>query len=533
MSTAPLPRVSPQTLPQLVRSGVARFGEREAVVDGLNRVTYEDLGEQVTTTARGLLAAGLRPGDRVAIWAPNSLRWVVSAMALYSVGAIVVPVNTRFKGPEARYVLEKSGARMLLVENGFLGNDYLAMLAAAGPRPPDLETVIRLDDPSDGGFSDGISWRALLDRAEQVTPEAAAAVGDDVAPDDVSDIIFTSGTTGHPKGVQLTHGQSVRVYESWSDIAGLQEGDRYLVTLPFFHGGGNKAGMIASLLRGATIVPMATFDARDAMALIEAERVSVMNGPPTIYNSILDHPDREKFDLSSLRMAATGAAVVPMAMVLRVHAELPFKTFVTAYGLTECCGTATMCRPSDGPATVAETNGRPLPGVELRIVDRAGAPVPDGDAGEVVIRGYNVTRGYFDDESATARAIDDDGWLHTGDVGSLDDGGNLRITDRLGDMIIVGGFNVYPAEVEQALAHHEAVSEVAVVGVPDDRLGEVGRAYVIRRPGVVVAEDDIIAWCRERLANFKVPRSVVFVDDLPRNATGKVLKRRLRDGQPG
>jgi len=171
--------------------------------------------------------------------------------------------------------------------------------------------------------------------------------------------------------------------------------------------------------------------------------------------------------------------------------------------------------------------------VELRIVDRAGAPVPDGDTGEVVIRGYNVTTGYFDDETATARAIDADGWLHTGDVGSLDDGGNLRITDRLGDMIIVGGFNVYPAEVEQALAHHEVVSEVAVVGVPDDRLGEVGRAYVIRRPGVVAAEPDIIAWCRERLANYKVPRSVVFVDDLPRNATGKVLKRRLRDGQSG
>jgi acyl-CoA synthetase (AMP-forming)/AMP-acid ligase II len=243
-----------------------------------------------------------------------------------------------------------------------------------------------------------------------------------------------------------------------------------------------------------------------------------MNGSPTIYTSIIDHPQRDAYDLSSLRVAATGAAVVPARLVERARTELPFENFITAYGLTECSGTATMCRQGDPDEVVSTTNGRALPGVEVTVVE----------SGEVWVRGPNVTPGYWQDEAATAEAIDEDGWLHTGDIGVLTDEGNLKITDRLKDIFIVGGFNVSPAEVEQTLARHPHVSEVSVIGVPDERLGEVARAYVIPKPGTTPDADEVIAWSRERLANFKVPRSVVVVDSLPRNASGKVLKRELR-----
>jgi acyl-CoA synthetase (AMP-forming)/AMP-acid ligase II len=253
-----------------------------------------------------------------------------------------------------------------------------------------------------------------------------------------------------------------------------------------------------------------------------------MNGPPTIYSTILDDPERGRFDLSSLRLAATGAAVVPEVLVERARTELPFQNFITAYGLTECYGTATMCRASDSTETVARTNGAPLPGVELRVVDDAGRPVPAGTPGEVLIRGGNLTLGYWQDPEATAAAIDAGGWLHTGDIGTLDAAGNLKITDRLKDLFIVGGFNVSPAEVEQVMARHPDIREVAVVGVADPRLGEVAKAYVIPAHGKAPSERQLIDWCRERLANFKVPRSIAFVEALPRNASGKVLRRELR-----
>jgi acyl-CoA synthetase (AMP-forming)/AMP-acid ligase II len=291
---------------------------------------------------------------------------------------------------------------------------------------------------------------------------------------------------------------------------------------PFFHTFGYKAGLLACLLRGATVVPQAVFDVATTLRLVAAERITVLPGPPALYVSLLDHPDRDRYDLSSLRVAVTGAAVVPVALVERMRAELAFRTVLTAYGLTECGGTATMCRPEDDAVTVATTSGRAIPGVEVRVVGRAGEP------GEVLLRGYGVMRGYFEDEAATKSTVDPDGWLHTGDVGVLDARGYLRITDRLKDMYIVGGFNVYPAEVEQVLARHPGVAEAAVVGVPDARLGEVGRAFVVARPGASPDPAELVGFCRERLANYKVPRSVVLVDSLPRNAGGKVVKSALR-----
>jgi acyl-CoA synthetase (AMP-forming)/AMP-acid ligase II len=362
-------------------------------------------------------------------------------------------------------------------------------------------------------------WASFVARGSGGTARERA---DALGPDDLSDIFFTSGTTGLPKGAMLTHGQTIRLYLAWSELAGVRPGDRYLLVNPFFHTFGYKAGIIACLLRGATIVPQPVFDVDTTLALVERERITVLPGPPTLYTSIVDHPHRTRYDLSSLRVAVTGATTVPVVLVERMREELALSTVITAYGLTETCGTATMCRPDDDPVTVATTSGRAVSDVEVRV------DAPVGSPGEVRVRGYNVMRGYFEDEAATKEVIDADGWLHTGDIGVLDERGYLRITDRVKDMFIVGGFNAYPAEIEQVLARHEAVAEVAVVGVPDERLGEVGRAFVVRRPGARVGEEDLIAYCRERLANFKVPRVVTFLDTLPRNASGKVTKATLR-----
>jgi acyl-CoA synthetase (AMP-forming)/AMP-acid ligase II len=320
----------------------------------------------------------------------------------------------------------------------------------------------------------------------------------------------------------------MRVFRTWSEVVGLAEADRYLVVNPFFHTFGYKAGIIACLLFGATIVPEPVFDVPAVLARIAAEKITVLPGPPTLYASILDGPDRSGLDLSSLRLAVTGAASVPVRLIERMRAELTFRTVLTAYGLTEATGTVSMCRHDDDAVTVATTCGRAIPDTEVAVVDPDGKSLPPGEAGEVVVRGYNVMREYFDDPVATAETIDSEGWLHTGDIGVLDERGYLKITDRLKDMYVVGGFNAYPAEIEQMLTTHDAVSEVAVIGVPDERMGEVGKAFVVLRPGASAEPGELISWARERLANFKVPRFVEIVTELPRNASGKVRKGELR-----
>jgi HIP---CoA ligase len=340
---------------------------------------------------------------------------------------------------------------------------------------------------------------------------------DAVDPDQVSDILFTSGTTGRSKGAMSAHRQAMSVAAAWAEVSRLDTADRYLVINPFFHSFGFKAGILACLHTGATIVPQAVFDIERTLELIAGERITVLPGPPTIYQAMLDHPERTKWDTATLRLAVTGATTVPTALVERMLAELSFETVLTGYGLTEAV-VATMCRPGDDPATVAQTSGRAAAGFEVRI----------SPAGEILLRGPNVMLGYLDDPAATAEAVDADGWLHTGDVGRLDDRGYLTITDRLKDMYICGGFNVYPAEVEQVLARLPGVAESVVVGVPDRRLGEVGKAFVVTRPGFQLSADDVLDFCRARLANFKVPRQVEFRAGLPRNASGKALKHILR-----
>jgi len=321
----------------------------------------------------------------------------------------------------------------------------------------------------------------------------------------------------------------VRVFRTWSEVVGLRQGDRYLIVNPFFHSFGYKAGWLACLLQGATMYPLAVFDAGRALAMIEAERITVLPGPPTLYQSLLAHESLPQRDLSSLRLAVTGAASVPPILITRMRNELNFASVLTAYGLTESTGVVTVCPHDTDDATVASRCGMAIPGVEVRCVDAHGSAVAAGMPGEVLVRGYNVMRGYYEDPQATAAAIDAGGWLHTGDVGVLDERGFLRITDRIKDVFIVGGFNCYPAEIERLLSEHPAIAQVAVIGVPDARLGEVGKAYVVLRPGAHAESAALLAWARDNMANYKVPRYLEITAALPTNAAGKVQKFALRE----
>jgi acyl-CoA synthetase (AMP-forming)/AMP-acid ligase II len=483
-----------ETIPALLREAAERFGDREAYVEHGVPLSYAMLLRRVEAAAAVYAEAGVERGDRVVLWGPNSTDWAVAALAVSYAGGVLVPVNSRYVGPEVADVVERTDAALMVVHDGFLGRDQLRELAEAGVR----DRVMTL--------------QMAVSRA--VPPRDLPAVG----PDDVADILFTSGTTGRSKGAMSAHRQTIGVARAWAELGGVRQDDRYLVVNPFFHSFGYKIGIVVGLLTGATLYPVATFDVDETMRLIESERITVFPGAPTLYQSLLNAPGRAERDLSSLRLAVTGAAVVPVVLIERMRDELAIDHVVTAFGMTEAV-VVTMCRDGDSAETVATTNGRAIPGMETRIDDN----------GELLVHGHYVMLGYLDDPEATREAIDEDGWLHTGDIGSLDEQGNLKITDRLKDMYISGGFNVYPAEVEQALARLEGVADVAVVGVPDERLGEVGRAYVVRAEGSSLTEDDVVAFAKERLANFKVPRQVAFTDTLPRNLSGKVLKTQLRE----
>jgi acyl-CoA synthetase (AMP-forming)/AMP-acid ligase II len=514
------------TLPGLVQAAAGRHGDRLFIEDGATQISFEELAGKVEEAARSLLSLGIEPGDRVAIWAPNCWEWIVTALAIHSTGGILVPINTRYKGHEAAWLLNASRAKALFTVTGFLATDYVALLEAAAEPTPTLTNTVVLRGPAPSGTE---SWGEFLERAEAIEAATARTRAHQVRPEDICDILFTSGTTGHPKGAMASHAQSLRAYRDWAHVVGLSVEDRYLVVAPFFHCFGYKAGWMAALLVGATVLPQPVFDVSQVLARIAPDRVSMLPGPPALYQSMLARSDLAEHDLSSLRLAVTGAAVIPVSLIQRMRDALGFQTIITGYGLTESTGIATMCRFDDDEETIATTSGRAIPGVEVRVVNDSNEEVAANEPGEVVIRGYTVMRGYFEDPEQTAATIDAGGWLHTGDIGVMNERGYLRITDRKKDMFIVGGFNAYPAEIENTICEHAAVAEVAVIGIPDPRLGEVGLAYVVVRSDSTLEPEALIAWCRERMANFKVPRQVELLETLPRNATGKIMKFVLRE----
>ena len=527
--TRETPAMSWVSIPATVFATIDRLGDAEAAVYRNERVTFSQLGERIQAIAAALIASGVSHADRVAIWAPNSIDWVVAAVGLQSVGATLVPINTRYKATEAAPILARTKATTLFTVTGFLDIDPVQMLAASDTDLADLIDIVIIDGtvPDETVPDNTVTMNDFLARGSDISGATVEARRAAVGPEDLCDIMFTSGTTGIAKGVMMNHGQTLEQFGAWYDFADLREGDRYLIANPFFHMFGYKAGWLACLLRGATMVPLAVFDVEEALRSIEQERITMFPGAPTLYQMTLDHEATASADLSSLRVAVTGAADIPVELIRRMHTELPFETIMTGYGLTEAC-TCSGTQPGDDFETIATTSGRPAVGVDIRIVVPDGTELPRGEVGEIVVRGNNVMQGYLDDPVATAETVDADGWLHTGDLGTMDNRDYLKIVGRLKDMLIVGGFNAYPAEIENIMLTHPAIVAVAVIGVQDERLGEVARAFVVPVSGSDSDETEIIAWCRENMANYKAPRSIRFVDDLPLNATGKVMKEELR-----
>ncbi|HVW39982.1 MAG TPA: AMP-binding protein [Amycolatopsis sp.] len=508
-----------------MRIGARSFGDRTAVADDGVRWSYASLDRKMLDAVRATIALGVRPGDRVALCGPNSARWIQAALGILGAGGILVPLNTRFKGAEYGHILRKSDPVSVITVGDFLGADRVRMMREAVPGHRALDAIVTLDDAAVEGtttFSDFLGAGAV------VAEDEAAARVDAVDGESLSDIMFTSGTTGAPKGVMLTHAQSLRLYGWLGEALTFGPEDTYLIVPPFFHTFGYKAGWLASLMHGVRVIPQRTFEVDEVLERIEKYRVSILLGPPTLFVDLINAPRRREFDLSTLRVSVPSAASVPAKLVHDMREILGIDIVITGYGLTEATSLVTLGAAEDDPEGVARTVGRAVPDVEVVVKDDTGHVLPPGRPGEVCVRGFSVMRGYWEDPAATAESVGADGFLHTGDIGVLDSDGFLAITDRMKDMFIVGGFNAYPAEIEAIIAGFDPVLHVAVVGAPDDRLGEVGVAFVVPKPGYSVTEDEVIAWGRENMANFKVPRRVILVDDLPRNASMKVLKNELR-----
>ncbi|MGN9838145.1 AMP-binding protein [Nonomuraea sp. H19] len=498
------------TLPRMLRDQADRHPDATVIAEGGTRVTMSELRTAAAEIARGLIALGVGPGDRVAMWGLNSAYWVAHAFGIWDAGAVIVPLSSRFKGIEAAQLIEKTGAQVLITGAG------PAAVPLADLLPP-LPLLRRTIPPA-------AELRSLGTRVPAREAEDRALA---IRPDDLCEIMSTSGTTGTPKGVMLDHDQVLRGYWDWSEIVTLDERDRYPIIAPFSHGFGLNAGLIACVLRRATMLPIPIFTPDALMSLVSAERVTVLAGPPTLFHRILDELDRASWDVSSLRVAICGAAAVPATLITRLAERVGLERMINAYGLME--GTVvSMTRAGDPIDVIANTTGRPVPGIEVKIVDDDGKEVATGERGEILQRGYGVMRGYWNEPVRTAEVVDADGWLHTGDVGVLDERGNLAIVDRKKELYIVNGFNVSPAEVESLLLREGSLAQAAVVGVPDPGTGEAGVAYVVPRPGATVTPDAVLAWAKANMSNYKVPKRVVVVDALPANVNGKIDKLTLR-----
>jgi len=488
-------------------------------------LTFEGFDRAAVDAVRAFMTFGLSGGDRVGIWAPNSIDWLVAAMGVLGAGGTILPLNSRLRGAEVARILLRSSARAVITASGFLDERPASMLREAGVGPG--TPIIDLSGGADEG---AFSWPALLARgAIEVPADAAMARMDEVAPDAACDLLFTSGTTGEPKGIMTTHAKNMLAWGGeYLTVPELGPGDRMLLVPPLGLMYGLKAILMLGTLAGATLVLQSVFSAESTMRAVQNHGITYLPGPPTLFQDVLDSPQRGDYDLSSLRHAHVAGTSIPPMLIERIRGEGLAERITVGYGMSEC-GPATMTRLGDDVATIAHTVGTPVAGIALRLVDELGVEVGLGKPGEIQVKGDWVVDGYFDDPVQTAQAFTADDWLRTGDIGSLDERGHLRIIGRKKEMFIVGGFNVYPVEVERCLMEHEAVADVAVVPVPDDRLGEVGVAFVVPRDNAYLDPEELIAWSRTQLANYKAPRLVAAVDALPRNASSKVLRSVLRE----
>ena len=497
------------------------------------RYTFRALEQEARTIARGLLAIGVEPGERVIIWATNVPEWVVLQFALAKIGAIVVAAHTASRARDVEYLLTRSGAGTLVTMPGFRGHDYLATLqdlGAASGRVPTLERLIVLGADAPAGFLPYSRLRELADGVTESVLEQRAAM---TTVDDPVNIQFTSGTTGMPKGVTLSSRGLVNNAAAVGGVLGLTPADRLCLCVPMFHAFGYAVGVLGCYAHGAAVCPVNHFDPRRVLHTIERERCTVVHGAPTMFLSALESPGFDSYDLTSLRTGIMAGAPCPAGLMRRAIAEMHLPELTIAYGLTEASPGITMTPRNASLDDRTQTVGSVLPEMDVSVVDAvARREVNAGDRGELRVRGYNVMLGYYDDPEATGAVIDADGWLYTGDEASVDERGLWRITGRLKDLIIRAGENIAPAEIEQCLREHADVADAAAYGVPDARLGERVAAAVRlaprgeRRP---VTEAELIAWCRRRLAPFKTPAEIRFLPELPTTPSGKIQKFKLRE----
>ena len=512
----------------MVDRAAERFADREAVVFKGERVTYAQLKRRADDFARGLLGLGLGPGDHIVLWMPNSIEWNVANLGIAKIGGVTVTCNSRYKAIEVEYVLRQSDARALVMVERFepAGIDYLAILRELCPggdrsRFPALRHVIVLGAAKPAGA-------AGFDEVERAGRGGSLATLDAITidPDDPVEMLYTSGTTGEPKGCLLSHGNMYFKCRVYTELHGWTSADRYLVPVPYFHIFGSMGGIAANCLVGSTQVLMDVFDPLEAMRLIEAERVTIFSGVPTMFITILGHPAFGRHDLRSLRTGSIGAAPVPVEIMRKIidpERGLGMDALVV-YGLTEATGGTHWTRPGDPIDKRVATVGVRTSEIEDRVVDpQTGRELPPGEEGELCVKGPTLMLGYYNKPEATAEKVRD-GWLHTGDMAMKDADGYVRITGRLTDMIIVGGFNTYPAEIENFFLKHPQVLDVSIVGVPDPVMGEAVMAFVIPREGTTLQPEDIVAFARGKIANFKVPKYVEIVERFPLTGSGKIQK---------
>ena len=529
-----------KTLSDLWEKAVERYSDEEIVVSGNRRFTYKEMDERISTLARGLLSLGINRGDKIAIWMPNNFNWLVAEFAVIKAGATMVPLSTRFKSYDLEYILKQSDSVAILSASRLGKIDFFKILLEICPeiehsepgglssqKVPFLKTVVIFDDePRSGVFS----ANQIMHIGKETPPDAISRRHAETVPQDVVNIPYTSGTTGFPKGVMTTHEQYLGQTVCFRERLGIREKDRFIAIAPFFANFGNYFGIVLPVMVGGCSIMIEAYDPALAIKLIEQERATHFSGTPTMYADILNHPDFANTNISALRTAMTGAAPAPVQMVKDVYSKMGVEVLCNGYGMTENSGCTTMTKRGDPPEVLAETTGQPFPGVSICIKDpKTKKKLGNYQVGELCTKGWIVMKGYYNMEGETAECFDAEGWFHTGDLGMVDEQGNFIITGRLKEMFISGGFNVYPVEVENFLYSMPGIGQVAIVGVPDQRMGEVGMAFVVTKPGYRLGEEHIIPYCKSRIANYKVPRYVVFVDQMPMVGVGKVQKFLLRE----
>jgi fatty-acyl-CoA synthase len=512
-----------ETIGQNLRRTVDQFGDSEAlVVRHQNyRATYAELWNQTTRAARGLLARGMRKGDRVGIWSPNRAEWVVLQYATARIGVVLVNINPAYKTAELSYALKQSGTRLLILARAFRAADYVAMLSEVRDGCPELEQSLVLDD----------EWDVLLADADRVAAEELEAIESSLQFDDAINIQYTSGTTGFPKGATLSHHNILNNGFFIGEALRLSERDRVCIPVPFYHCFGMVLGNLACTTHGSCmVVPGEGYEPLAVMETVQDERCSALYGVPTMFIGELDHPRFSEFDFSSLRTGIMAGSPCPVEVMRKVQSQMHMPEVTICYGMTETAPVSTQSAIDDPLDKRVSTVGRIHPHVEIKIVDPANNEiVPRGQSGELCTRGYSVMLGYWNNPDATAQAIDVARWMHTGDLATMDDEGYVNIVGRIKDMIIRGGENIYPREIEEFLYGHPDVNDVQVIGVPSERYGEEVMAWVKLREGATANEEALVAFCRGRIATYKIPRYWKFVDGFPMTVTGKIQKFKMRE----